>query len=111
MIRFWVLLQNDGALGDTLRVKGCSGNGAFPVRVNRGAWRFYTNRATITSAFKAGTASFTFPRASKEKNSIITLTFRANTSTRGASYSCPITVRSAAHPALKDTVVARMTTI
>ena len=42
---------------------------------------------------------------------IVTLTFRANTSTRGATYSCPVTVSSAARPAVKDTVVAQMTTI
>jgi hypothetical protein len=111
MIRFWILFQNDGFASDTLHVRGCSGTGAFPVRVNRGAWRFYTNRAVITPAFKKGTASFGFPPSSKEKNTIITLTFRANTSSRGASYSCPVTVHSGVQPSLKDTVIARLTTI
>jgi hypothetical protein len=111
MIRFWVLLQNDGAAGDTLRVKGCSGNGAYSLAVNTGAWRYYTSKAKITSAFKAGTAKFTFPPASTGKSVIITLAFRANTSSRGARYTCPITVSSAAQPGIKDTVVADMTTI
>ena len=112
MIRFWILLQNDGTLGDTLRVKGCSGSAAFPLlAANRGPWRYTTNKAGITSALEAGNASFTFPSRSTDKDVIITLRFLARTSSRGVSYSCPVTVRSAAHPALKDTVVARMTTI
>src|SRR5713226_551790 len=52
MIRFWILLQNDGPAGDTLRVKGCRGNTSFHVTaVNTGAWRFATRLATITSPF------------------------------------------------------------
>ncbi|MDP9341190.1 MAG: hypothetical protein M3Q23_03570 [Actinomycetota bacterium] len=112
MIRFWVLLQNDGTLDGTLRVKGCSGSQTFPVlSVNEGAWRSHTNQATITSGFKAGTASFPAPAGSAAKNTIITITFRASTTVAGASYTCHVTVSSSADPATKDTVVAKMTTI
>jgi hypothetical protein len=111
MIRFWVLLQNDGAAGDTLHVKGCPGTSAFSLTVNTGAWRYYTSKANITSAFRSGSAKFTVPPASTGTSVIITLTFRANGSSRGATYSCPVTVSSGAQPALKDRVVATMTTI
>jgi hypothetical protein len=112
MIRFWVLLQNDETISDTLRVKGCPGTSTFPLlSANVGAWRYHTNLATITSAFKAGTASFTFPAAPATNNVIITLTFRALTTKRGVGYSCPVTVSSATQPTLKDTVTAKMTTI
>ena len=110
-IRFWILLQNDGALGDTLHVKGCTGSSAFPLTVNRGVWRYFTNRANITSGFKSGSASFTFPPASKPKIVVITLTFRANTTRQGVGYSCPVTVKSGASPKVGDTVIAHMVTI
>jgi hypothetical protein len=112
MIRFWILLQNDGPLDDTLRVKGCSGNSAFHVTgVNIGAWRFATRSATVTSPFGANSLSFSFPPATAGKTVIITLTLRAYTASAGVSYSCPITVSSAGAPSVKDTVVARVTTI
>src|SRR5438034_3217548 len=62
MIRFWLLLQSDGTQDDTLRVKGCPGTKTFPLlSANEGAWRAHTNQSTITSAFKSGTATYTFP--------------------------------------------------
>ncbi len=111
MIRFWILLQNDGQVGDSLQVKGCSGNSAFHVTgVNVGAWRFATRQASTTSAFEASTLSFSFPPASDGKTVIITITLRAYTSSAGVSYSCPVTVSSSGTTA-RDTVVARVTTI
>jgi hypothetical protein len=111
MIRFWILLQNDGPAGDSLQVKGCSGNSAFHVTgVNVGAWRFATRQAATTSAFEASSLSFSFPPASSGKTIVITVTLRAYTSSGGVSYSCPITVTSGGGSA-RDTVVARVTTI
>ena len=87
MIRFWFLLQNDGANTDTLKVKGCPGNTTFPLlAANVGAWRFHTRLADITSAFKAGTASFPFTAG---KTVILTLTFRAITLVKGLATSVP----------------------
>ena len=111
MIRFWVLLQNDGPAGDVFQVTSCRGNSAFHVTaVNVGAWRFATRQAAATSPFEARTLSFTFPPAASQKTVVITVTLRAYTSSGGVSYSCPITVSSAGTTA-KDTVVARVTTI
>jgi hypothetical protein len=112
MIRFWILIENDGAAGDTLHVKGCSGTSTFPLLdANTGAWRAYTNKANVTSAFKSGALKFSFPSAATEKEVIVTLTFRADTGTRGLTYSCPVTVSSGAQRAIKDRVVAKMITI
>ena len=112
MIRFWVMVENDGSASQTIRVKGCKGTGTFPVKaVNVGAYRAFTNAGNITKAFKAGTAKFSFPPSSGGKTVIITVTFLANTTTRGATYSCPITVISTAQSTAKDTVVAKMITI
>src|SRR5207244_8782819 len=62
MIRFWILLQNDGQAGDALQIKGCTGNSAFHVTaVHVGAWRFATRQATTTSAFQARTLSSSSP--------------------------------------------------
>ena len=112
MIRFWILLENDGANPDTLKLKGCPGTTAFPLlSANVGAWRFHTRLRDITSAVKAGTASFQFPGRSTGKTVIITLTFRAATTVHGARYSCPVTVSSTNAPAVKDRVVAALVTI
>jgi hypothetical protein len=112
MIRFWFLLQNDGAAPDTLKVKGCPGTTSFPVlSVNVGAWRFHTRQADITSGFKAGTASFSFPGRATAKTVIVTVTFRAATIIHGARYTCPVTVSSTNAPAVKDRVVASLVTI
>ena len=111
-IRFWVLFQNDGSASETFKVKGCSGTNAFPLKhVNVGAYRAFTPSHDITNAFKHGTAKFSFPPNTTDKTLIITLEFLAATSSRGAVYSCPVTVRSAAASTAKDTVVARMITI
>lgn len=112
MIRFWFLLQNDGANPDTLKVKGCPGNTTFPLlAANVGAWRFHTRLADITSAVKAGTASFSFPGSSVGKTMILTLTFRAITLVKGLHYTCPVTVSSTNAPTVKDRVVATLVTI
>jgi hypothetical protein len=112
MIRFWVLFQNDGTSSETFKVKGCSGTSAFPLKsVNVGAYRAFTGARNITTKFKSGTARFSFPPNTTDKTVIVTLTFLAATSSRGRTYSCPVTVSSTTHAAAKDTVVAKMITI
>jgi hypothetical protein len=93
-------------------VKGCSGSSAFRLKqVNVGAYRAFDPAHDITNAFENGSAKFSFPPSSTPKVVVITLTFLVQTSTRGATYSCPIAIHSAAAPTAKDVVVAKMVTI
>lgn len=111
-VRFWIRLENDGALGDTIVVQGCKGTPRFVIdavlvgRHKRPDWR----AKNITKAFKNGTASFTFPPASAGKVVYLTLNIVAPTTVEGITYRCPVTIRSAADPTLKDTVAGRTTT-
>jgi hypothetical protein len=110
-IRFWILFQNDGSLGDTFSVQGCRGNGGFVIRaVLVGAHTQSENATNITAAFKRGTAHFTFLPAGGGDDVVITLDVWARTTTAGVGYTCPITVSSGAQPSISDTVVAQMHT-
>jgi hypothetical protein len=110
-IRFWILLQNDGSLGDTFYVQGCHGNGGFVIRaVLVGAHTQSENATNITAAFKRGTAHFTFEPAGAGDDVVITLDVWARTTTEGVGYTCPITVSSGTQPTVRDTVVAVMHT-
>jgi hypothetical protein len=112
MIRFWVAIQNDGSSSETFKVKSCSGTSAFPLKsVNVGPYRAFTSEKNVTTQVKSGTARFSFPPSSVDKTVIVTLTFLAATSSKGTTYSCPVTVSSVGHAAAKDTVVAKMVTI
>ncbi len=57
-VRFWIALQNDGALADTVTVDGCSGTPRFVINaVLVGKHKRPSASATkITRAFKQGTA-------------------------------------------------------
>jgi hypothetical protein len=112
-VRYWITLQNDGALGDTLVVQGCKGNSHFKVnRVVLGEVKRPSAAATkVTSQFLDGTLSFDLAAASPTSKAVITLNMIATTTKQGVSYRCPITVHSAADPTLKDTIAATMTTI
>ena len=110
-IRFWILLENDGTLGDTFTVHGCSGNGAFVIRaVLVGAYRFATSAPHITTGFEQGTATFTLPPSTQSQDVILTLDILAQTTVQGAKYSCPIVLTSNADPTIKDKVIAKMFT-
>ncbi|MDP9329903.1 MAG: hypothetical protein M3P11_04590 [Actinomycetota bacterium] len=111
-IRFWIKLENDGALGDRFFVQGCSGNSSFVIRaVLVGAHTGPSNATHITKAFKHGTAHFDFPPSTTTLNVVLTLDMIAATSVEGVSYTCRITVSSKADPTVKDTVKAKMTTV
>jgi hypothetical protein len=111
-IRFWILFENDGALGDTFYVKGCSGNNSFFIRaVNIGRLKMSHNAPIITAKFKKGTAKFAFPPGDTKHNVVITLDIWVKTPVFGASYTCPITVSSANQPKLRDRVIAKMVTV
>jgi hypothetical protein len=110
-IRFWILFQNDGSLGDTFTVQGCRGNRGFVIRaVLVGAHTQSENATNITAAFKQGTAHFTFLPTGAGDDVVITLDVWARATTAGVGYTCPITVSSEAQPSIKDTVVAEMHT-
>ena len=110
-IRFWILLENDGTLGDTFTVHGCSGNGVFVVEaVSIGALKAPMPAPHITRAFKQGTATFTFPPSSESHDVILTLNILAKTTVQGSRYTCPIVITSSGDPALKDKVLAKMVT-
>jgi hypothetical protein len=111
-VRFWLTLQNDGAKADTLYVQGCKGTPDFVINaVLVGLYKRPTWRAkNITKQFKRGTAKFSFPPASAGKKVHLTLNIIAETHKEGISYKCPVTISSAARPALQDTVSAKMTT-
>ncbi len=111
-VRFWLALQNDGALGDTIRVQGCKGTPRFLINAvligkhKRPNWK----AVNITSEFKKGTAEFDFPPSSAGKKVYITLNFVTPTPAVGVSYSCRVTISSVDRPGRSDTVVARMST-
>ena len=111
-VRFWIALENDGALGDELVVQGCRGNRRFRVnKVLLGRHKEPEAGTTqITEAFKDGTASWTFPPTSEPKRSVFTLNIIAPTTAEGATYRCVMTVHSEGDPEAIDTVVATMTT-
>jgi hypothetical protein len=109
-VRFWILLQNDGALDDTFTLHGCKGNPRF--RIN--AVLIGKHKApgfgpkNITKRFIRGTYTFDFPGTGTPKNVVFTLNIV--TKTPGLSYRCPITVTSGGPTSVRDTVVAVMTT-
>ena len=109
-VRFWILLQNDGALDDTFVLHGCKGTPRF--RIN--AVLIGKHKApgfgpkNITKQFIRGTYTFHFPGTGTPKNVVFTLNIV--TKTPGLTYRCPITVTSGGPTRVRDTVVAAMTT-
>jgi hypothetical protein len=111
-VRFWITLENDGTLADTLVVQGCQGSRRFVVNhVVLGKHKRPDAGATeIARKFKDGTAEFSFPASSERRRRVFTLNMLAPTTAEGVSYRCRITVASLGDPARTDTVVAKMTT-
>jgi hypothetical protein len=111
-VRFWILLQNDGAARDTIVVQGCQGTRRFVVnKVLLGKHkRPEAGTTKVTGRFKKGTLSFDFPPASQRKHSVFTLSMIAPTTAEGVSYTCRITIHSENAPTLTDTLLAKMTT-
>jgi hypothetical protein len=111
-VRFWIALDNDGAMADTLVVQGCQGNRRFRVnKVVLGKYKRPDAGATkVTNAFKDGTLSFDLPQGSQEEHDFFTLNIIAPTTAEGVTYRCRMTISSEGDPSLTDTVVAVMTT-
>lgn len=108
-VRFWIVLQNDGALEDTFTLHGCKGNPRFRINaVLIGKHKVPDWRAmNITKKFTAGTATFHFAGGTPKR---VVFTLNVVTKTPGLTYRCPITVTSGGPTPVKDTVVATMTT-
>ena len=111
-VRFWILLQNDGAEADTLVVQGCQGTRRFVVnKVILGKQkRPHAGTVDVTRQFKNGTLSFDLPPRTVDKRPVFTLNIIAPTTAEGVSYRCPIRIHSEGDPDLIDTVVTTMTT-
>jgi hypothetical protein len=108
-VRFWIMLQNDGASSDTFTVLGCKGGPRFVINAvlvgmyKRPLW----GPRHITKQFKDGTAKFTLAAGSQVA---LTLNIVAPTAVEGITYHCPVTIASSGDPTLKDTVVGVITT-
>ena len=110
-VRFWILLQNDGAQADTFTVHGCGGTKIWVVRVVNTGWLKKASWAPIiTSAWKDGTASFDVPATGTRHNVAITLDIWAHTDLEDARYTCRIVVTSAGDPSARDVLLATMHT-
>jgi hypothetical protein len=111
-VRFWLRLENDGGLDDTITLRGCRGTRQFVIKaVLIGYWKAPNWHAeNITRQFKNGTATFPLPAATEHRRVALTLNIVAPTTAEGVSYNCPVIIRSQTDPTLADTVVARMTT-
>lgn len=111
-VRFWILMQNDGAEADTLVVQGCQGTRQFVVnKVLLGKQkRPHAGTVDVTRKFKNGTLSFDLPPRTQDKRPVFTLNIIAPTTAEGVTYRCPITIHSENDPGLTDTVVTKMTT-
>jgi hypothetical protein len=114
-IRFWFVVQNDGASQATFTIQGChdvwlNGQAVWTIRqVVIGAWTVghYRPRDLITDGFKHGTARVKLDPGARQ---VYTLDVWNRIRGVGRVLRCPITVSSKAQPDIKDTVVARMIT-
>lgn len=110
-IRYWITLENDGALDDTFTVDGCNGNKSYKVNnVQVGFYKRPTaGSVQITNEFKAGTATFDMPAGGADVQ--LTVNLKAVTAQFGVKYTCPITIISQGDGSAKDTVVGKLHTV
>jgi hypothetical protein len=109
-VRYFILVQNDGAVGDTVNVQGCTGNRYFiGNKVLLGKQKRPNWRATdLTRRFKNGTLSWTFGPSSQHQTKVFTLNIVTSNAAVGVSYRCNITMSSQGDSSLTDTLVAKM---
>jgi hypothetical protein len=110
-VRFWILLQNDGALADTFSLRGCPGNKVWVVRVVNVGWYKKASWAPIiTTEWKNGTATFDVPPTGTKHNVKVTLDIWSHTDSETASYTCRVVVTSQGDPSQRDVLLATMHT-
>lgn len=109
-VRYWITIQNDGALADTFTVHGCKGTPRFIINaVLIGKHKLPDWRAeNITKAFKRGTYTVDLPGSGTPKRLVFTLNIV--TVSPGLTYRCPITVTSGGPTPVQDTVAVTITT-
>lgn len=107
-VRFWIVVQNDGAAADTFSVQGCSGNRVFEVnRVLLGRHKRQDPLAEdLKRRFIRGTLRFNLDAGEKV---VFTLNMLSN-AIEGRTYRCRTELTSANDPDARDVIVARMTT-
>lgn len=107
-VRFWIVLQNDGAEADTFAVQGCAGTDVFIVnRVLLGKHKAQDPGAEdLKRRYIQGTLTFDLEAGEKVVFTLNILT----TAVEGVTYRCRTGFTSQADPTMQDVVVARMST-
>jgi hypothetical protein len=97
---FNLRLQNDGPVADKLLVKGCHSTTGFAVRYRQG--RTPVTSEVVAGTYDTGTLAEGAARSLKLKIAV------GPNAPVGATKSCSVTARSAAVPARRDVVIARV---
>jgi hypothetical protein len=107
-IRFWITIQNDGTMADTIGVEGCPGTRTFEVnRVLLGKHKRQDAGATdLTRRYKHGTLTFDIPAGGSKVFTLNIITHRH----KGVTYRCFTTFTSQGDSTAVDTVLAKMRT-
>ena len=107
-IRFWITIQNDGTMADTIGVEGCPGTRTFEVnRVLLGKHKRQDAGATdLTRKYKQGTLTFDIPAGGLKVFTLNIITHRH----KGVTYRCFTTFTSQGDSTAVDRVLAKMTT-
>ena len=110
-IRYWLTLENDGALDDTFTVQGCRGNSSYKINnVQVGFYKRPTaGSVKITQQFIAGKAEFDMPAGGPVVE--LTLNILSTGKVHGVHYTCRVTIVSQGDPGATDTVVGKLVTI
>jgi hypothetical protein len=107
-VRFWIVVQNDGAATDTITVQGCSGNRVFEVnRVLLGKHKRQDPLAEdLKRRYLRGTLTFDLDAGEKV---VFTLNMLSN-AIEGRIYRCRTQLTSTNDAEAQDVVVAKMST-
>lgn len=109
-VRFWIRIENDGAVADTIFVQGCPGNDRFIVnKVLLGKQKKPTAGVTnVTNDFLDGTLDFTLPPKSEHKKKYFTVNILTQGMVLPVKYTCKVTISSQGDPNLTDTLAMKM---
>lgn len=107
-VRFWVTIENDGTVADTVQVQGCRGNRTFELnRVLLGKHKRQDAGAVdLTNDYRNGTLTFELEPGEREVFTINIITHFD----KGVTYECITRFSSMVEPQSEDVVVAEMTT-
>jgi hypothetical protein len=107
-IRYWIMVQNDGTVADTIHIDGCRGNRTFEVnRVLLGKHKRQDASATdLTRKYKRDRLKFDLDVGEKV---VFTLNIITHFN-KGVTYRCETLMTSKGDTSSQDVVVAEMTT-